>query len=191
MLNVVLFGPPGSGKGTQSAKLIEKYGLVHLSTGDILRAELAAQTELGKEAKRYMDKGELVPDHVVIGMIGRKLDENGRVNGFIFDGFPRTTSQAEALDTLLTGKNTSITLMVALEVPHEELVKRLLNRGKESGRADDQNVEVIENRIRVYHRETAPVIRYYEAQKKFFPINGVGSIDEIFQRLCDVIDQHK
>lgn len=168
MLNVVLFGPPGSGKGTQSAKLIEKYGLVHLSTGDILRAELAAQTELGKEAKRYMDKGELVPDHVVIGMIGRKLDENGRVNGFIFDGFPRTTSQAEALDTLLTGKNTSITLMVALEVPHEELVKRLLNRGKESGRADDQNVEVIENRIRVYHRETAPVIRYYEAQKKFF-----------------------
>lgn len=190
MLNIVLFGPPGSGKGTQSAKLIEKYGLVHLSTGDILRAELAAQTELGKEAKRYMDKGELVPDHVVIGMIGRKLDKNGKVNGFIFDGFPRTISQAEALDTLLIGRNTSITLMVALEVPHEELVKRLLNRGKESGRTDDQNVEVIENRIRVYHRETAPVIQYYEAQQKFFPINGVGSIDEIFQRLRDVIDQH-
>lgn len=191
MLNVVLFGPPGSGKGTQSAKLIEKYGLIHLSTGDILRAELAAQTELGKEAKRYMDKGELVPDRVVIGMIGRKLDENGKVNGFIFDGFPRTTSQAEALDSLLKDKNTSITLMVALEVPHEELVKRLLNRGKESGRADDQNAEVIENRIRVYHRETAPVIHYYEAQHKFFPVNGVGSIDDIFQRLCEVIDKHK
>lgn len=191
MLNVVLFGPPGSGKGTQSAKLIEKYRLVHLSTGDILRAELAAKTELGLEARKYMDKGELVPDRVVIDMIEKKLDENRNAEGFIFDGFPRTTSQAEALDALLKGKNTSISVMVALEVPHEELVKRLLNRGKESGRADDQNVEVIENRIRVYHKETAPVMNYYQAQGKFRSVEGVGSIDEIFNRLCQVIDQYR
>jgi len=188
MLNLVLFGPPGSGKGTQSAKLIEKYHLVHLSTGDILRGELAAKSTLGLEAKKYMDKGELVPDQVVIDMIGKKLDASKGSRGFIFDGFPRTTSQAEALDDLLNKRGMSITLMAALEVPHDELVKRLLNRGKESGRADDQNPEIIENRIRVYHKETSPVINYYEACGKFHPVEGVGAIDDIFNRLCTVID---
>jgi adenylate kinase len=191
MLNLVLFGPPGSGKGTQSEKLIEKYQLVHLSTGDILRGELKAQSPLGIEAKKYMDKGELVPDQVVIGMIGLKLDQNPNAKGFIFDGFPRTTSQAKALDELLAGKKTAITIMLALEVNHEELVKRLLNRGKDSGRVDDQNPEVIENRIRVYHKETSPVMDYYGAQNKFKPVEGIGSIDEIFGRLCKEIDAIK
>jgi adenylate kinase len=188
MLNIVLFGPPGAGKGTQSEKLIAKYQLVHLSTGDILRGEMKAQSKLGLEAKKYMDQGALVPDEVVIDMIEVKLDANKNARGFIFDGFPRTTAQAEALDKLLAKKQISITLMLALEVEHEELVKRLLNRGKESGRADDRNPEVIENRIAVYHRETAPVIRFYDAQKKFKSIYGIGSIDEIFSRLCKAID---
>jgi adenylate kinase len=189
MLNLVLFGPPGSGKGTQSEKLIAKYQLVHLSTGDILRGELKAQSPLGLEAKKYMDKGELVPDQVVIDMIGLKLDQNKAAKGFIFDGFPRTTSQAGALDKLLSVRNTGITMMLALEVPHEELVKRLLNRGKDSGRADDQNPDIIENRIRVYHKETSPVISYYDGQKKFRAIQGVGSIDDIFGRLSAEIDK--
>jgi adenylate kinase len=191
MLNLVLFGPPGSGKGTQSEKLIQKYQLVHLSTGDILRGELKAQSPLGIEAKKYMDKGELVPDQVVIGMIGLKLDQNLNARGFIFDGFPRTTSQAKALDELLTARKTGISIMLALEVHHDELVKRLLNRGKDSGRADDQNPEIIENRIKVYHKETSPVIDYYSAQNKFSSIEGVGSIDEIFGRLCAQIDKLK
>lgn len=191
MLNLVLFGPPGSGKGTQSEKLIEKYQLVHLSTGDILRGELKAQSPLGLEAKKYMDKGELVPDQVVIDMIGLKLDQNTNARGFIFDGFPRTTSQAKALDQLLTAHKTGITIMLALDVPHDELVKRLLNRGKDSGRPDDQNPEVIENRIKVYHKETSPVMDYYNAQGKFKSIMGVGSIDEIFGRLCSEIDKVK
>jgi adenylate kinase len=189
MLNLVLFGPPGSGKGTQSEKLIAKYQLVHLSTGDILRGELKAQSPLGLEAKKYMDKGELVPDQVVIDMIGLKLDQNKTAKGFIFDGFPRTTSQAGALDKLLSARNTGITMMLALEVPHDELVKRLLNRGKDSGRADDQNPDIIENRIRVYHKETSPVISYYDGQKKFRAIQGVGTIDEIFGRLSGEIDK--
>jgi adenylate kinase len=189
MLNLVLFGPPGSGKGTQSAKLIEKYKLVHLSTGDILRGEIAAQTPLGLEAKKKMDKGELVPDEVVIGMIGNKLDKNTDAKGFIFDGFPRTTAQAEALDNLLKGKGTSITVMLALEVEKQELVNRLLNRGKDSGRADDQDISVIENRIAVYNRETAVVANYYKAQGKFKSIFGMGQIDDIFNRLCEAIDK--
>ena len=188
MLNLVLFGPPGAGKGTQSEKLIEKYKLVHLSTGDILRAELKAQTKLGVEAKKFMDQGALVPDEVVIGMIEAKLDANKDAKGFIFDGFPRTTAQATALDKVLAKKNTPITVMLALEVEHEELVKRLLNRGKDSGRADDQNPAVIENRIAVYNKETSPVIHYYDAQKKFRSIVGIGSVDDIFGRLCTVID---
>src|SRR5512133_980423 len=191
MLNLVLFGPPGSGKGTQSEKLIDKYQLVHLSTGDILRGELKAQSPLGLEAKKYMDKGELVPDQVVIDMIGHKLDQNKGAKGFIFDGFPRTTSQAQALDKLLAAHKTGITVMLALEVNHDELVKRLLNRGKDSGRADDQNPEIIENRIRVYHKETSPVIEFYNAQKKFRSIEGVGTIDEIFSRLAGEIDKLK
>jgi adenylate kinase len=188
MLNIVLFGPPGAGKGTQAEKIIDKYNLVHLSTGDILRGELAGKTKLGLEAKKYMDKGELVPDEVVIGMIESKLDQNAEANGFIFDGFPRTNAQAEALDQLLEKKNTPITVMLALEVEKDELVKRLLNRGKLSGRADDQDMSVIENRIKVYNSETSPVIEFYKSKGKFSPIQGMGSIDEIFERLCKVID---
>jgi len=188
MLNIVLFGPPGAGKGTQAAKLLEKYQLVHLSTGDILRSELKAQTRLGMEAKKFMDKGELVPDTVVIGMIEGKIDSNQGANGFIFDGFPRTKAQAKALDEMLAGKKTPITLMLALEVDKEELVKRLLLRGKDSGRADDQDKSIIENRIRVYHNETAPVKDFYDAQNKYKGIDGMGSIDDIFGRLCKAID---
>jgi adenylate kinase len=187
MLNLVLFGPPGSGKGTQSAKLIEKYKLVHLSTGDILRGEIAAQTPLGIEAKKKMEKGELVSDEIVIGMISNKLDQNASAKGFIFDGFPRTTAQAKALDTLLTQKGTAITVMLSLDVEKQELIDRLLNRGKDSGRADDQDLSVIENRIAVYNRETAIVQDYYKAQGKLKDIQGVGSIDDIFNRLCAAI----
>lgn len=187
MLNLVLFGPPGSGKGTQSTKLIEKYNLVHLSTGDILRGEIAAQTPLGIEAKKKMEKGELVSDDIVIGMISNKLDNNAGAKGFIFDGFPRTTAQAKALDTLLSQKGTAITVMLSLDVEKQELVNRLLNRGKDSGRADDQDLSVIENRIAVYNRETAIVQDYYKAQGKLKDIQGVGSIDDIFKRLCIAI----
>ncbi len=188
MLNIVLFGPPGAGKGTQAVNLIEKYKLVHLSTGDILRGELAAKSPLGLEAKKFMDKGELVPDEVVISMIEVKLDQNQVANGFIFDGFPRTKAQAGALDDLLKRKKTSISIMVALEVEKQELVNRLLGRGKVSGRADDQDISVIENRIAVYNRETAPVIDYYSGQGKFRAVDGMGTIGEIFGRLCTAID---
>lgn len=187
MLNLVLFGPPGSGKGTQSTKLIDKYALVHLSTGDILRGEIAAQTPLGIEAKKKMEKGELVSDEIVIGMISNKLDQNANAKGFIFDGFPRTTAQAKALDELLTQKGTAITVMLSLNVEKQELIDRLLNRGKDSGRADDQDLSVIENRIAVYNRETAIVQDYYKAQGKLKDIQGVGSIDDIFNRLCTAI----
>lgn len=189
MLNIVLFGPPGCGKGTQSEKLIEKYQLDHLSTGDILRAEISNQTELGKEAKTFMDKGALVPDEVVIGMIATKIDSNKNAKGFIFDGFPRTTAQAEALDKLLNKRKIPITCMLSLEVDHDELVKRLLNRGLTSDRSDDQNHEIIDNRIKEYHNKTAPVIKFYDSQNKFHSIAGMGSIEEIFNRLCKTIDK--
>lgn len=191
MLNIVLFGPPGAGKGTQAVNLIEKYKLVHLSTGDILRGELAAKSPLGLEAKKFMDKGELVPDEVVIGMIEVKLDQNAGAKGFIFDGFPRTKAQAGALDKLLEKKKTAITIMVALEVDKQELVNRLMGRGKISGRADDQDINVIENRITVYNRETAPVIDYYSAKGKFKSVDGMGTIEAIFGRLCGAIDAAK
>jgi adenylate kinase len=188
MLNLVLFGPPGAGKGTQSDKLIAKYQLVHLSTGDILRAEVAAATPLGLAAKQKMDKGELVPDAVVIGMIQNKIEANTNAKGFIFDGFPRTSSQAEALDQMLSKKGIPVKVMLALDVEKQELVNRLLGRGKISGRSDDQDINIIENRINVYNRDTKILIDYYSAQGKFKSINGMGTIDEIFERLCKAID---
>ncbi len=192
MLNIVLFGPPGAGKGTQSEKLIAKYQLVHLSTGDILRSEIGRGTKLGLEAKKLMDQGVLVPDEVVIGMIESKVDANKNAKGFIFDGFPRTTAQAEALDKLLKTKETGISMMLALEVDNEELIKRLLNRGKDSGRADDQNRGVIQKRITEYNNKTAPLKDYYMKQNKFSGIKGVGSVEEIFTSLAETIDKsHK
>lgn len=191
MINIILFGPPGAGKGTQSQKLIEKYNLVHLSTGDILRGEIAKQSDLGIEAKKNIDKGELVPDEVVIGMIDRKLEENKNSKGFIFDGFPRTTPQAEALDRLLAERKKPILAMIALVVEEEELIKRLLNRGKDSGRTDDQELSIIENRIKIYTNETAPLANYYSTQSKFVGIKGFGSIDDIFARISDTIDKLK
>lgn len=191
MLNIVLFGPPGAGKGTQSEKLIEKYKLTHLSTGDIFRANIKGQTELGTLAKSYMDKGQLVPDEVTIRMLEAEVNKNPNANGFIFDGFPRTQAQAEALDTLLKSKNTAITLMLALEVEEQELKKRLLLRGKDSGRADDQNPEVIQKRIDVYNSETSPVKDFYTSQGKYKGINGIGEIEEIFNSLCAIIDNKK
>lgn len=188
MLNIVLFGPPGAGKGTQSEKLIAAYHLVHLSTGDLLRSEIAAGTELGMEAKKLMDAGILVPDEVVIGMIRSKLDQNKNANGFIFDGFPRTTAQAEALDKLLAEKDTSITMMLALEVSDEELTKRLLLRGQESGRPDDQNEEIIRKRIQEYNNKTAPLREYYAGQNKYKSVYGIGTIEEIFDALCAAIN---
>lgn len=188
MLNLVLFGPPGAGKGTQSAKLIEKFGLVHLSTGDIFRANIKGGTELGNLAKSYIDKGQLVPDAVTIGMLASEVNSNPNAKGFIFDGFPRTQAQALALDNLLKDKSTSISMMLALEVEEEELRKRLLLRGKDSGRADDQNPEVIQNRINVYNAETMPVKDYYMAQGKYKGINGIGEIEDIFNQLCQAIE---
>lgn len=188
MLNIVLFGPPGAGKGTQSEKLISAYQLVHLSTGDILRGEIAAGTELGMEAKKLMDQGILVPDEVVIGMISSKLDQNRDAKGFIFDGFPRTVAQAQALDKLLEEKNTGISMMLALEVSDEELTKRLLLRGQESGRPDDQNEEIIRKRINEYNTKTAPLKDYYMGQNKFRSVHGIGTIDEIFEGLCNAIN---
>src|ERR1041385_5461745 len=189
MLNIVLFGPPGAGKGTQSEKLIEKYELVHLSTGDILRNEISHGTELGLEAKKLMDAGALVPDEVVIGMIESRLDANRNARGFIFDGFPRTTAQAEALDKLLSARGTPISMMLSLEVPKEELIKRLLNRGKDSGRADDQDTNVIEKRINEYNNKTAPLKDYYSKQDKFFGVDGVGTVEQIFEELLKIVNR--
>ena len=188
MFNLILFGPPGSGKGTQSEKLIASYGLIHLSTGDLLRNEIARQTPLGLEAKNFMDKGRLVPDEVVIGMISSALDNNPNAKGFLFDGFPRTAAQAEALDKLLTLKQTSITVMLALEVGEEELVQRLLKRGKTSGRSDDTNEAIIRERIVEYHNKTAAVADYYLKFNKVVMVTGEGSVDEIFAGLCKEID---
>ena len=191
MLNIVLFGAPGAGKGTQAVMLAEKNSLVHLSTGDILRKELATGTDLGKQAKQFMDKGEFVPDEVVIGMIRSQIEQHPDAKGFIFDGFPRTTAQAEALDKMLEKSAMQITSMIALDVETEELVKRLKKRGESSGRADDQSLEVIYNRIDVYHQKTKPVIGYYHAQKKYNPIDGTGEIAEIFERLCSFMEELK
>lgn len=189
MLNIVLFGPPGAGKGTQSKLIVEKYNLIHLSTGDLLRSEIAEGTALGVEAKKLMDAGQLVPDEVVVGMIRHKLDANPQTPGFIFDGFPRTEAQAQALDQLLEELNKPITTMVAMDVPERELIDRLLERGKGSGRADDQNEKVIKDRLDVYQRQTAVVKTYYQKQDKMQEINGLGSIDEVFGRIKNAIEK--
>jgi adenylate kinase len=186
-LNIVLFGPPGAGKGTQSEFLMKRYGLVHLSTGDILRAEKEAGTELGLLAQEIMGRGELVSDDIVIGMIRNKIEANHDAAGFIFDGFPRTRAQAEALDEMLGAKSEPITAMLALEVPEAELVKRLLKRGETSGRADDSGEAVIRNRIAEYEKKTAPLKAYYSAQGKYRAIDGVGSIAEITARLIAAV----
>jgi adenylate kinase len=188
MFNLILFGPPGSGKGTQSEKLIEKYGWIHLSTGNLLRKEIEHKTQLGQEAKSYMDKGQLVPDAVVIGMIRSALDANPRAKGFLFDGFPRTVAQSEALDTLLAEKGTEISLFLALEVSREELVQRLLNRGKTSGRSDDTDEEIIRARIIEYENKTTPVADYYAKFGKVGHIKGEGGIEDIFRSLCRQIE---
>jgi adenylate kinase len=188
MFNLILFGPPGSGKGTQSEKLIAKYGLIHLSTGDLLRKEIAAQTSLGIAAKTIMDRGQLVPDEVVIGMISSALDNNPDAGGFLFDGFPRTVAQAEALDGLLGLKDTQINVMLALQVSEEELVKRLMQRGQTSGRSDDTNEEIIRARINEYENKTSVVADYYNKFGKVVMIKGEGTIEEIFNSLSDAID---
>ena len=191
MFNLILFGPPGSGKGTQSERLIDKYGLIHLSTGNLLREEIQNKTELGLAAKRYMDEGQLVPDEVVIGMIRSALDSNPQAKGFLFDGFPRTVAQAEALDKLLTEKNTEIAAVLALIVSERELIERLLNRGKTSGRTDDTNEGIIQARIKEYENKTAAVAGYYEKFAKVKRVQGEGSIDNIFDLLCKEIDLKK
>ncbi|MBK8311923.1 MAG: adenylate kinase [Chitinophagaceae bacterium] len=189
MFNLILFGPPGSGKGTQSDSLVEKYGLIHLSTGNLLREEISQKTPLGIEAKGFMDNGQLVPDEVVIGMVDSYFDKHSEAKGFLFDGFPRTVAQAEALDKLLDLKKTEIAAVLALEVSEEELVKRLLNRGKTSGRSDDTNEEVIRKRFAVYSNQTKPVAEHYKKAHKFHPIKGEGTVEEIFKSICKEIDK--
>jgi adenylate kinase len=188
MLNLILFGPPGAGKGTQSEKIIARYNLIHLSTGDLLRSEIQAGSELGLRAKTLMDQGLLVPDEVVIGMIDHKLRDHRDAAGFIFDGFPRTVKQSEALDALLATYDESISVMVALVVDDSELLARLLNRGKTSGRPDDQNEELISKRIHEYNSKTKPVADYYQQQGKFVPIQGIGEIETIFAEINKAID---
>tara|TARA_B100000683_G_scaffold151515_1_gene146629 strand:- start:2191 stop:2766 length:576 start_codon:yes stop_codon:yes gene_type:complete len=187
MLNIILFGPPGSGKGTQAEKLVDTFELMHISTGDLLRSEIANKTKLGLEAKEFMNQGKLVPDSVVIGMIEEKLKNNRDVKGIIFDGFPRTEAQAEALDVLLEKYKTDINAVLSLEVSEEELKERLLLRGKTSGRADDQDVSIIEKRIREYREKTEAVGVYYDKKGAYVPIKGEGDIESIFQSLCDAI----
>lgn len=191
MLNIVLFGPPGAGKGTQAVRLVEKYNLYHLSTGDVFRANIKGETELGKLAKSYMDKGHLVPDEVTIKMLESEVEKHPEAKGFIFDGFPRTTVQAEALEVFLAKRNTTIQLMLALAVDEDELVKRLLNRAKDSGRADDADESIVRNRIKVYNEQTAVVADYYAKDNKHVKIDGVGSVDEITERLFSAIDNAK
>ena len=192
MLNIILFGPPGAGKGTQSEKIIDQYKLTHIATGDLFRKHLGEGTDLGKLAQKYMDEGNLVPDEVVIGMVDEKIKETkANSSGYIFDGFPRTVPQAKALDTLLEEKGEKIAGMIALDVPEEELKSRIKERGKTSGRADDQNEAKIENRIKVYKDETLPVANYYDGEGKYVKIHGVGTIEEIFSNISAEINSLK
>ncbi len=188
MINLILFGPPGSGKGTQAQKLVEQYELLHISTGDLFRNEMSNDTPLGKQAKSFIAKGELVPDEVTIGMLRNKVEANPNVRGYIFDGFPRTIAQSVALDTLLSEKNEEVSKLIMLEVPDDEIVDRILKRGETSGRTDDLDSSIIRNRIEIYKNETTPVYDFYSVKGKAVRINGVGSIQEIFDRLCDEID---
>lgn len=188
MLNIILFGPPGSGKGTQAALLIEKYSLLHISTGDLFRYEMGNNTELGLKAKAFMSQGQLVPDEITIGMLKNKVNVHPEAKGIIFDGFPRNIVQSEALDAFLKEKGTEVSVLLSLDVPDDEIVARILNRGKTSGRPDDNDEAVIRKRIDIYKSETSPVFEYYEKSGKSKLIKGVGSIDEIFSALCKAID---
>jgi len=191
MFNLVIFGPPGAGKGTQSEKILDKYGLTHLSTGDVFRSNIKGETELGVLAKSYIDRGDLVPDEVTIAMVEDFLTNHSDARGFVFDGFPRTITQGEVLDDILSNKNTAINIVLALEVVEDELVRRLLERGKISGRSDDQSEDKIRNRFNEYQQKTEPLLQYYEKQGKIVRVNGMGSIDEIFNNLSQAIDKAK
>ena len=191
MLNIILFGAPGCGKGTQAARIKEKYNINHISTGEVIRGEIARQTELGKSMQEYIAAGQLAPDSIVIGMVRNYMSEHREAVGNIFDGFPRTTAQAEAFDTLLAEDGLSVTLMIYMDVPEEELVQRILLRGKDSGRADDASEDVIRNRIAVYREQTEDVAEYYSKQGKYVAIDGVGTMDEVFDRICAAIDSYK
>jgi adenylate kinase len=188
MLNLILFGPPGSGKGTQAAKLIEKYNLLHISTGDLFRAEITNGTALGLEAKSFIDKGALVPDSVTVNMLKSKMEQHPTVQGVIFDGFPRTIPQAEALDEMLQSKGTEVSLLLSLLVDDSEIISRIVKRGASSGRTDDTDPEIIQNRINTYKSQTTPVADYYSKFGKTKTVEGVGSVDEIFESLCAEID---
>ena len=191
MMNIILFGPPGSGKGTQASSIVKKYNLLHISTGDLFRYEIGNSTELGLLAKSYMNKGELVPDDVTIGMLKNKVDANPDVAGYIFDGFPRNVYQSEALDRILKEKGQTVNALLQLDVDDEEIVKRILNRGKTSGRGDDNDENIIRNRISIFNDETSPVYNYYDKSGKSTRINGIGSLEEIFDRLSTAIDAAK
>lgn len=189
MLNLILFGPPGAGKGTQSVKVAEKYNLKHLSTGDIFRANIKGGTELGNLAKSYIDKGQLVPDEVTIGMLRSELLNSKDAAGFIFDGFPRTIPQAVALDNLLTEVNSAVSLVISLEVTEQELIDRLKNRAATSGRSDDADEEIIKNRLQVYKNETYPLLDFYRNQQKVKNVQGIGEIEQIFSDICSRIEE--
>ena len=188
MLNIVIFGAPGSGKGTQSERIVEKYGINHISTGDVLRAEIKNGTELGKTAKGYIDQGQLIPDELMIDILASVFDSFKDSKGVIFDGFPRTIAQAEALKKMLAERGQDVTVMVDLEVPEDELMTRLIKRGKDSGRADD-NEETIKKRLHVYHSQTAPLIDWYKNEKKYQHINGLGTMEGIFADICEAVDK--
>lgn len=188
MINLILFGPPGSGKGTQAARLVEKYNLVHISTGDLFRFEMGHNTPLGQKAKEYIAKGELVPDEVTIGMLRNKVEAHPEASGFIFDGFPRTIPQAHALDHLMEEEGTTIHALIALQVDDNEIIQRIKLRGATSGRSDDSDETIIQNRISVYKNETTPVFDFYSNQHKSHYVDGIGSIDAIFDRLCFIIE---
>ena len=188
MLNIVIFGAPGSGKGTQSERIVEKYGINHISTGDVLRAEIKNGTELGKTAKGYIDQGQLIPDELMIDILASVFDSFKDSKGVIFDGFPRTIAQAEALKKMLAERGQDVSVMVDLDVPEEELMVRLIKRGKDSGRADD-NEETIKKRLHVYHSQTAPLIDWYKNEKKYQHINGLGTMESIFAEICEAVDK--